>query len=130
MTKKTTVGKENQDVQDEQISTDLLMEEENEAGTIRISENVIAAIVRKYVLEVAGVVRFATGSPLGSIAEMFGRKNSESNLIVDLEEEMVNISVTLVLEFGAKIPDVAAQSAPTLIYHQGKHYPRRSIACR
>ena len=35
---------------------ELIMGEENEAGTIRISENVIAAVVRKYTLEVEGVI--------------------------------------------------------------------------
>ncbi|MCK5805635.1 MAG: Asp23/Gls24 family envelope stress response protein [Lentisphaeria bacterium] len=111
MAKKRTEPKaevKEQVVEAPQVMPDLLMEEENEAGTIRISENVIAAIVRKYALEVQGVVRFASGSPLGSLVEMFGRKTADSNLVVDLEDELVTISVTLVMEFGVRIPDVAA----------------------
>ena len=89
-------------------SAELLMDEESEYGTVRISENVIAAVVRKYTLEVDGVVRFAAGSIVGGLAEMIGRKNYESSVVVDLEGEAVNITVTLVLRFGVRIPEVAA----------------------
>jgi len=84
------------------------VEEEDEGGTIRISENVIAAVVRKYTLEVQGVVRFATGSIVGGLAEMIGRKSAEGSVVVDLEGDSVDITVTLILEFGVKIPEVAA----------------------
>ena len=83
-------------------------EEEDEGGSIRISENVIAAVVRKYTLEVQGVVRFATASIVGGIAEMIGRKSAEGSVVVDLDGDSVDISVTLILEFGVKIPEVAA----------------------
>ena len=59
-------------------------------------------------LEVSGVVRFASGSIVGGIAEMIGRKNYESSVLVDLDGDAVNISVTLILEFGVKIPEIAA----------------------
>jgi len=52
-------------------------------------------------------VRFATGSLVGNIGEFFGRPDPERNLLVDLEDECVNIGVTLVLEFGVHIPTVA-----------------------
>ena len=84
------------------------LEETDEQGTIRISENVIAAVVRKYVLEVAGVVRFASGGLVGGLADMLGRKSHEGSVVVDIEKEAVSITVTLVLEFGARIPDVAS----------------------
>ena len=83
-------------------------EEESDYGSIRISESVIAAVVRKYVLDVPGVVRFSSGSIVGGLAEMIGRRNPESSVLVDIEGETVNIGVTLVLEFGVRIPDVAA----------------------
>jgi uncharacterized alkaline shock family protein YloU len=85
----------------------MISEDENDTGSIRISENVVAAIVHKYVLEVDGVVRFASGSLVGNIGEFFGRPDPEKKLLVDLEDECVNISVTLVLEFGVHIPTVA-----------------------
>jgi len=87
----------------------MISEDENDTGAIRISENVVAAIVHKYVLEVEGVVRFASGSLVGNIGEFFGRPDPEKKLQVDLEDECVNISVSLVLEFGVHIPSVAGE---------------------
>ncbi len=88
-------------------ATGMLTEEDNDSGAIRISENVIAAVVRKYTLEVKGVIRFASGSIVGGLAEMIGRKNYEGSVSVELEGDAVNIAVTLVLEFGVRIPEVA-----------------------
>ena len=85
----------------------MISDDENDTGSIRISENVVAAIVHKYVLEVDGVVRFASGSLVGNIGEFFGRPDPEKNLLVDLENESVNIGVSIVLEFGVHIPTVA-----------------------
>lgn len=77
-------------------------------GTIRISEQVICAIVRKYSLEVPGVVRFASNSLVGGLAEMIGRKSSDTNIVVDWSGDSVNVSVNLVLAFGSNVPEVAA----------------------
>lgn len=88
------------------VEPEALMEEETEAGTIRISESVISAVVRRYALEVQGVIRFATGRFAGGLGEMIGKK--ASGVVVDLEEDAVNISVSVVLEFGVRIPEVAA----------------------
>ncbi len=81
--------------------------EDNDYGTIRISESVFAALVRKYTLEVDGVARFASGSLMGGLAEMLGRRGPESSIMVKFDGETVDIAVTLVIEFGAKIPEVS-----------------------
>ena len=97
---------------DDLNSNDVLMNDPEDNGdetnSLRISENVIAAVVRKYTLEIEGVVRFASSSLVGGIAEMIGRKSHESSIVVDIDNDSVNISVTLVLQFGVRIPDVAA----------------------
>jgi uncharacterized alkaline shock family protein YloU len=80
--------------------------DETEAGAIKISESVIAAVVRKYTLEIDGVLRFASASLVGGLAEMIGRRSAESSVVVDLDGEAVNIAVTLVLRFGVKVPEV------------------------
>lgn len=82
--------------------------EEIEGGTIRVSDAVIGAIVRKYALEVPGVVRFASVSLVGGLAEMIGRKTADSNIVIDMENGSVAISVNLVLAFGSRVPEVAA----------------------
>lgn len=87
---------------------ELIPGEETEDGTIRISDNVIAAVVRKYTLEVNGVIRFASTSLVGGLAEMIGRRNQEGSVVVRLDGDAVNIAVTLVLRFGVKVPEVAS----------------------
>ncbi len=77
--------------------------------SIRISENVIAAITRKYTLEIDGVVRFASGSLVSGLAEMIGRKSQDSSVVVNLEGEAVHIGVNLVLRFGVRVPQVATE---------------------
>lgn len=81
---------------------------EDAADSVRISENVIASVTRKYVLQVQGVVRFASGSLVSGLAEMIGRKSQESSIVVSLDGEAVHIGVNLVLQFGVKVPEVAA----------------------
>ncbi len=81
--------------------------DDTDHGSIRISESVFAALVRKYTLEVEGVVRFASGSLMGGLAEMIGRRSSESSILVKFDGDAVNIAVTLVIRYGAKIPEVS-----------------------
>lgn len=93
--------------------------------SIRISENVIASVTRKYVLEIDGVVRFHTGSIVSGLAEMIGRKSQDRSVVVTLDGDAVHIGVNLVLRFGVKVPEVASQVQET-IRHQveeltGKH---------
>jgi uncharacterized alkaline shock family protein YloU len=82
--------------------------EDHGEGTIRISEDVIAAIVRKSALEIPGVARFGTSTLAGGLAEMIGRKTRDSSIVVDLDAGQVAVSVNLVLAFGCRIPEVAA----------------------
>lgn len=110
---------------------DVSMDEETDGGTIKISENVIAAVVRKYSLEVDGVVRFASGGIVGGIAGMIAKRNYESSMVIDLDEDTVNISVTLVFRFGVRIPDVA-QAVQDVIRARveeltGKHVSRVNV---
>ena len=85
--------------------------EENTVGdSIRISENVISSIVRKYTLGVPGVVRFATNSIVSGLAQMIGQKSQDSNIVVDLSSEQVNLSLNLVLAFGVNVSEVAARA--------------------
>jgi uncharacterized alkaline shock family protein YloU len=109
----------------------MIMEEDGDGGTIKISENVIAAVVRKYTLEVDGVVRFASSGLVGGLAGMIAKRSYESSMVIDLDEDSVNISVTLVFRFGVRIPDVAqaVQDVVRLRVEEltGKHVNRVNV---
>jgi len=88
--------------------------DEQAIDSIRISENVIASVTRKYVLEIDGVVRFHSGSIVSGLAEMIGRKSQDRSVVVTLDGEAVHIGVNLVLQFGVKVPEVASLVQETI----------------
>lgn len=89
--------------------SDILMEETNDTGVIRISEDVIIAVIKHYTLTIEGVVRFSTGGFASGLAEMFGKKNTESSVKLEMEGDYVNVAVALILQFGISVPEVAAE---------------------
>ena len=81
----------------------------NESGCVKISNNVIAAIVRKYVLSVDGVVRTAPQGLVEGLANILGRKGYESSIGLELNEDGAVITLALVLRFGCNVPAVAKE---------------------
>ena len=83
----------------EEVST------ENEG--IKISNDVIAVIAGVAVSEVNGVAGMAGGFA-GGISEVFsGKKNLAKGIKVDATEKNAKIDVNIIVEYGARIPDVA-----------------------
>ena len=82
---------------------------DNEKGTVKISNNVVAAIVRKYVLAVDGVVRTAPQGLVEGLANILGRKGYESSIGLELNEDGAVITLALVLRFGCNVPTVAKE---------------------
>ena len=80
------------------------IEEKNEESGIQIADDVVAVIAGKSASEVAGVYNMAGG--LG-ITEVFGKKNLSKGIKVDINEQKVKIDVNIIVEYGARIPDVA-----------------------
>jgi uncharacterized alkaline shock family protein YloU len=79
---------------------------QNEAGTIRISDEAIAVIAGLAAMEVDGVAAMAHGTVDG-IAEMLGVKPSQGRGVkVEVREEDVAIELNLMVEFGVDIPTV------------------------
>ena len=79
---------------------DVFIEQEDEGGSIRISEDVIVSVVRRYTLAVPGVAGFASDTFVDGLADMFRRRSHGGAIAVsDMHGETVSIGVTLVLEF-------------------------------
>jgi len=79
---------------------------EIEENGIKIADDVIATIAGKSALEVNGVYSMAGGFA-GGISEVFGKKSYTKGIKVDNNEKGLKIDVNIIVEYGARIPDVA-----------------------
>lgn len=79
---------------------------EIEENGIKIADDVIATIAGKAASEVNGVYSMAGGFA-GGISEVFGKKNYTKGIKVDNTEKGIKIDVNIIVEYGARIPDVA-----------------------
>ena len=74
---------------------------------IKIADDVVSVIAGKAVSEISGVAGMAGGFA-GGISEVFsGKKNLSKGIKVDVGEKEVKIDVNIIVEYGARIPDVA-----------------------
>ena len=83
--------------------------EEVENGTegIKISSDVIAVIAGVAVSEVPGVFGMAGGFAGGITEVLKGKKNLAKGIKVDTTDNKAKIDVNIIVEYGARIPDVA-----------------------
>jgi uncharacterized alkaline shock family protein YloU len=78
-------------------------------GQIRINNNVIAIIAHETAKRMPGVVELQ-GSLADGIAGMMGKKPKDKGIRVEKEnEELLTIDLTVVLEFGVRIPEICVQ---------------------
>ena len=83
--------------------------EEVENGTegIKISSDVIAVIAGVAVSEVPGVFGMAGGFAGGITEVLKGKKNLAKGIKVDTTDNKAKIDVNIIVDYGARIPDVA-----------------------
>ena len=75
-------------------------------GRVNISDEVVAVVSSVASTEIKGVFGMCN-SLGGGIAELFGKKSFSKGVKVEMNENSVKIGVSLTVEFGAKIPDLA-----------------------
>lgn len=91
---------ENQNEEIEEVN------ESNEENGIQIADDVVAIIAGKAASEVSGVYSMAGGFA-GGITEVFGKKNFSKGIKIDIDGSKVKVDVNIIVEYGARIPDVA-----------------------
>ena len=83
--------------------------EENEAkNDIQITEDVVSVIAGIAMKDIEGVAKVAAGFA-GGISEAFGKKNLGKGVKVEINEKEVKIDVSIIVKYGAKIPEVATR---------------------
>ncbi len=75
-------------------------------GSIKIAEEVVAVVSGIAASEVDGVAGMSN-SFAGGIAELLGKKSMSKGVKVELSETTASIGVSLIVNYGARIPDVA-----------------------
>lgn len=75
---------------------------ENQVGSIKISDNVAAAIANIAASEVEGVVK-VVGSSTSPISDLFGKKNYAKGVKVSMEEEGTVVELSLSIIHGVNI---------------------------
>ena len=86
---------------------DVLEEVENGSEGIKIASDVIAVIAGVAVSEVNGVFAMAGGFAGGITEVLKGKKNLAKGIKVETENNKAKIDVDIIVEYGARIPDVA-----------------------
>ena len=82
--------------------------DENPDGTVSFATDVVATIAGLAATEVEGVSSMM--SPASGLADMFSRKNTRNftkGVRIDLDGNMVTVDITIVVEYGSPVPDVA-----------------------
>ena len=95
---------QNKNEEQEEI-IDVEVEATDEKG-IKIADDVIAIIAGKAASEVAGVYSMSGGFA-GGISEVFGKKSFSRGIKIDNTEKNLKIDVNIIVEYGARIPDIA-----------------------
>ena len=78
----------------------------DELGSIKIMEEVVAIIAGMAATEVPGVASMS-GGIAGGIAEALGRKNLSKGVKVEVGEKEAAMDLYVIVEYGCRIPDVA-----------------------
>ena len=88
-------------------NVEILEEVENTSEGIQIASDVIAVIAGVAVSEVNGVFAMAGGFAGGITEVLKGKKNLAKGIKVETENNKAKIDVNIIVEYGARIPDVA-----------------------
>ena len=78
-----------------------------ENSNIKIADDVVAVIAGVAVSEVQGVYEMSGGFAGGISEVLSGKKNLAKGIKVDATDEKAKIDVNIIVEYGARIPDVA-----------------------
>lgn len=80
---------------------------EIEEGTIKVSSEVIGSIAMLAATEIEGIIGLK-GNLVNKIAELFGKKY-ERGVKVEINEKDVRINLSIIIQYGTIIPEVAAK---------------------
>ena len=96
--------KENEQINESEITIE---NTEGETSNIQIADDVVAIIAGKAVSDAPGVYAMAGGFAGGITEVLKGKKNLAKGIKVEATNNKTKIDVNIIVEYGARIPDVA-----------------------
>lgn len=93
---------------DNKVQEHVMGESETAYGSIHISEEAVATIVRMAADRVEGIAH-APLSVASGFTEKLGKKNPAKGVKVELEQNTVRIALYIYVEYGVKIPKLAME---------------------
>ncbi|GKX66153.1 Asp23/Gls24 family envelope stress response protein [Inconstantimicrobium mannanitabidum] len=82
---------------------------ENNIGTVKISDEVISVIAGIAASEIKGVFEVSQGVASGITQIFTNKKNPSKAVKVEVEEDRATIEISVGVQYGINIPDVLAQ---------------------
>lgn len=76
--------------------------------SVQIANDVIGVIAGIAATEVTGVAGMS-GGLVGGISEILGKKSLNKGVRVDVKEALVYLDLHIIVQYGAKIPEIAAR---------------------
>ncbi|MBI4178759.1 Asp23/Gls24 family envelope stress response protein [bacterium] len=83
-----------------------MIENVQELGVIKISDEVVATAAGIAAMQVAGV-HGLHGSVREGLAELLGKKSATRGILVQMGEDSVSLTLGIEVEFGVRIPEIA-----------------------
>ncbi len=77
-------------------------------GTVQVTSNVIAQIVKKNVLQVEGVARFAPKG-MADIVNVFSSRSYDSSISIEFTDGAVAVSIAVLAYIGTCLPKMAQE---------------------
>lgn len=78
-----------------------------QGGSLQISTEVIGKIARCAALEIDGVAEVSCGKQNKKLKDILEASNIQSPVVVEMRDGTANITLHLMMRFGARIPTVA-----------------------
>lgn len=97
----------NEELNEEVVKTNIEGEVTIENDGIEIASDVISVIAGVAVNEVKGVSSMSGGFAGGITEVLSGKRNLSKGIKVEKEGKTIKVDVNIVVEYGARIPDVA-----------------------
>lgn len=85
------------------------IKEEIDMGIVKISDEVVGVIAGLATTEIKGVVGMSAGISGGITQILSGKKNLSKGVKVNVGENSAAIELYIVVEYGIRIPEVAAK---------------------